>query len=39
VLSGHLNRALDNGVLPSEASGVLAHLAVYAGWPSATVQT
>jgi 4-carboxymuconolactone decarboxylase len=35
VLSGHLNRALDNGVLPSEASGVLAHLAVYAGWPSA----
>jgi 4-carboxymuconolactone decarboxylase len=35
VLSGHLNRALDNGVLPREASGVLAHLAVYAGWPSA----
>jgi 4-carboxymuconolactone decarboxylase len=35
VLSGHLNRALDNGVLPSEASGVLAHMAVYAGWPSA----
>lgn len=35
VLSGHLTRALDNGVLPSEASGVLAHLAVYAGWPSA----
>jgi 4-carboxymuconolactone decarboxylase len=35
VLSGHLGRALDNGVLPTEASGVLAHLAVYAGWPSA----
>lgn len=32
---GHLGRALDNGVLPSEASGVLAHLAIYAGWPSA----
>jgi 4-carboxymuconolactone decarboxylase len=35
VLAGHLGRALDNGLLPSEASGVLAHLAVYAGWPSA----
>jgi 4-carboxymuconolactone decarboxylase len=34
-LAGHLGRALDNGVLPSEASGLLAHLAVYAGWPSA----
>jgi 4-carboxymuconolactone decarboxylase len=34
-LTGHLGRALDNGVLPSEASGVLAHLAVYSGWPSA----
>jgi len=34
-LAGHLGRALDNGVLPSEASGLLAHLAVYCGWPSA----
>jgi len=34
-LSGHLGRALDNGVQPSEASGVLAHLAIYCGWPSA----
>ena len=34
-LAGHLGRALDNGVQPSEASGLLAHLAVYAGWPSA----
>jgi 4-carboxymuconolactone decarboxylase len=31
----HLGRALDNGVLPSEASGLLAHLAIYCGWPSA----
>ena len=28
-------RALDNGVQPREASGVLAHLAIYCGWPSA----
>lgn len=34
-LGGHLGRALDNGLSPSEASGVLAHLAVYSGWPSA----
>lgn len=34
-LSGHLGRALDNGVQPSEASGLLAHLAIYSGWPSA----
>jgi 4-carboxymuconolactone decarboxylase len=33
-LTGHLGRALDNGVLPSEASGLLAHLAVYCGWPN-----
>src|SRR4029453_1719975 len=32
---GHLSRALNNGVLPSEASGLLAHLAIYCGWPSA----
>jgi 4-carboxymuconolactone decarboxylase len=34
-LGGHLGRALDNGVRPSEASGLLAHLAIYCGWPSA----
>jgi 4-carboxymuconolactone decarboxylase len=34
-LAGHLGRALDNGVKPSEASGLLAHLAIYSGWPSA----
>ena len=34
-LEGHLGRALNNGVSPAEASGVLAHLAIYSGWPSA----
>ncbi len=34
-LTGHLGRALNNGVQPSEASGLLAHLAIYSGWPSA----
>jgi 4-carboxymuconolactone decarboxylase len=34
-LTGHLGRALDNGLQPAEASGVLAHLAIYAGWPNA----
>jgi 4-carboxymuconolactone decarboxylase len=34
-LAGHLGRALSNGVQPSEASGLLAHLAIYCGWPSA----
>ena len=34
-LAGHLGRALTNGVQPGEASGVLAHLAIYSGWPSA----
>jgi len=34
-LAGHLGRALTNGVKPSEASGLLAHLAIYCGWPSA----
>ena len=35
VLAGHLGRALDNGLRPSEASGMLAHLAIYSGWPNA----
>jgi 4-carboxymuconolactone decarboxylase len=34
-LAGHLRRALTNGVRPGEASGLLAHLAIYCGWPSA----
>jgi 4-carboxymuconolactone decarboxylase len=34
-LAGHLGRALDNGLQPGEASGVLAHLAISSGWPSA----
>jgi 4-carboxymuconolactone decarboxylase len=34
-LAGHLGRALTNGVQPREASGLLAHLAIYCGWPSA----
>jgi len=34
-LAGHLNRALANGLQPGEASGLLAHLAVYCGWPNA----
>src|SRR4051812_38898618 len=34
-LNGHLNRALTNGVKPTEASALLAHLAIYCGWPSA----
>ena len=36
-LQGHLGRALGNGVTPREASGVLTHLAIYYGWPSAVV--
>ena len=34
-LAGHLGRAFDNGVQPREASGLLAHLAIYSGWPNA----
>lgn len=34
-LTGHLGRALDNGVKPSEIAGILAHLAFYTGWPNA----
>src|SRR6187401_2431126 len=34
-LAGHLGRALDNGVKATEASGLLAHLAIYCGWPNA----
>jgi 4-carboxymuconolactone decarboxylase len=34
-LAGHLGRAFDNGVQAKEASGVLAHLGIYSGWPNA----
>lgn len=34
-LKGHFSRALDNGVKPSEISGVITHLAFYSGWPKA----
>src|SRR5690606_13635415 len=34
-LWGHLGRAFTNGVLPIETSGVLTHLALYCGWPTA----
>lgn len=36
-LQTHLGRALSSGVQPIEAAGVLTHLAVYSGWPSAVV--
>ncbi|MFL6675791.1 MAG: carboxymuconolactone decarboxylase family protein [Massilia sp.] len=31
----YLNRALDNGVKPSEISEIITHLAFYSGWPNA----
>ena len=34
-LLGHQGRALDAGVRQIEASGLLAHLAIYSGWPNA----
>ena len=34
-LTGHLARGLDNGLRPTETSGLLAHLAIYSGWPNA----
>lgn len=34
-LTGHLNRALDNGMKPAEIGGLITHLAFYAGWPKA----
>jgi 4-carboxymuconolactone decarboxylase len=38
-LAGHLGRALDNGVKPSEISGLVTHLAFYSGWPNAVSAT
>ncbi len=34
-LTGHLGRALDNGVKPVEIAGAVTHLAFYTGWPNA----
>ena len=34
-LAAHLTRGLENGLLPRETSGTLAHLAIYSGWPNA----
>ena len=34
-MTGHFNRALDNGVKPGEIAGTITHLAFYAGWPRA----
>ena len=31
----HLNRAMDNGLTQEQASGVLTHIAFFAGWPCA----
>jgi 4-carboxymuconolactone decarboxylase len=38
-LTGHLNRALDNGVKASELSGMITHLAFHTGWPNAVSAT
>jgi len=34
-LSGHLVRALNNGVTEDEISELITHLAFYSGWPTA----
>ena len=34
-LSGHLERALNNGVTPDEIGELITHLAFYGGWPVA----
>ena len=34
-LSGHLARALENGLTETELAEVITHLAFYAGWPRA----
>ncbi|PHY19936.1 carboxymuconolactone decarboxylase family protein [Caulobacter sp. BP25] len=34
-LTGHLGRALDNGVKPVEVAGAVTQLAFYTGWPNA----
>jgi 4-carboxymuconolactone decarboxylase len=34
-MTSHINLALDNGVKPTEITGLLTHLAFYSGWPTA----
>ena len=34
-LAGHLARGLEERVAAHETSGLLAHLAIYSGWPNA----
>ena len=34
-LRGHIKRALANGVSKDEITGVITHMAFYAGWPTA----
>jgi 4-carboxymuconolactone decarboxylase len=34
-MSGHMQRAIDNGVTVDELIEVITHLAFYAGWPCA----
>ena len=34
-LKGHMVRAIENGVTKEELYGLITHLAVYSGWPTA----
>ena len=34
-MRGHMRRALNNGVTKEEISGIITHMAFYAGWPTA----
>lgn len=34
-LTGHLKRAIDNGVTEEELRGMITHIAFYSGWPTA----
>jgi 4-carboxymuconolactone decarboxylase len=38
-LTGHLRRALDNGLTQAELAEAITHLAFYAGWPAAMSAT
>jgi len=38
-LTGHLRRALDNGLTPGELTETVTHLAFYAGWPAGMTAT
>jgi len=35
AITGHLDRALDNGVTQDEIAELITHLAFYSGWPTA----